>query len=149
VACYTAFMQIQLLITDFDGVMHPGLAGTFIYLDRYQAFLRKHPSVRPVLSTSWREDYSWAELMALFAADLRDRFLGATPVLTDALPAVREREILAWRRAHRLEHLPWVALDDDASLFTPGCPNLVLCETIRGLRPAQLAEVEAKLGLAA
>lgn len=141
-------MQVQLLFTDFDGVMHPCNAGSFVYLERYQAFLRKHPSIRPVLDTTWRLDHPWDYLMAMFAADLRERFLGATPALDERLPAVREQEILAWRRAHRVEHLPWVALDDDASLFTPGCPNLVLCETVRGLRPAQLAQVEAKLGLA-
>ena len=141
-------MQIKLLFTDFDGVMHPCNAGSFVYLERYQDFLRKHPSVHPVLSTTWRLDHAWDYLMAMFAADLRSRFLGATPALNETLPAVREQEIMAWRRAHRLEHLPWAALDDDASLFTPGCPNLVLCETVRGLRPAQLALVEVKLGLA-
>jgi hypothetical protein len=140
-------MQIQLLFTDFDGVLHPCLAGTFIYLDRYQEFLRQHPSIRPVLDTTWRLDHPREYLMAMFAPDIRERFLGATPLLDDALPAVREQEILAFRRANRLEHLPWVALDDDASLFSPGCPNLVLCETVRGLRPAQLAQIEAKLGL--
>jgi hypothetical protein len=140
-------MDIQLLFTDFDGVLHPCNAGTFIYLDRYQDFLRKHPSIRPVLDTTWRLDHPWDYLMGMFAPDLRERFLGATPALDENLPAVRELEILAWRRAHRLEHLPWLALDDDASLFTPGCPNLVLCETVRGLRPAQLALIEQKFRL--
>ena len=140
-------MQLQLLFTDFDGVLHPCNAGSFVYLDRYQDFLRKHPSIRPVLDTTWRLDHPWEYLMAMFAPDLRERFLGATPALSETLSAVREQEIHAFRRAHRLEHLPWVALDDDASLFRPGCPNLVLCETVRGLRPAQLALIEAKLGL--
>lgn len=141
-------MHIQLLFTDFDGVLHPCNAGSFRYLDLYQDFLRKHPNIRPVLDTTWRLDHSWDYLMAMFAPDIRGRFLGATPALDENLRAVREQEILAFRRANRLEHLPWAALDDDASLFSPGCPNLVLCETVRGLRPAQLAQLEAKLGLA-
>jgi hypothetical protein len=140
-------MQLRLLFTDFDGVMHPCNAGTFIYLDRYQAFLRKHPSVHPVLSTTWRLDNAWDYLMSMFAADLRTRFLGATPALNESLPAARERECNAFRFAHGYQNVPWVALDDDASLFTPGCPNLVLCETVRGLRPAQLALIETKLQL--
>lgn len=85
--------------------------------------------------------------MALFAVDIRDRFLGATPALNESLPAVRERECVAWCAAYGYRNTPWVALDDDASLFSPGCPNLVLCETVRGLRPAQLALIEEKLQL--
>lgn len=136
-----------LLFLDFDGVLHPGLAGTLIYLDRLYDFLRKHPNVRVVWSTSWRENYGVDGLLEFFAAEFHDRFIGVTPVLSDTLRAVREQEILAWRRAHRVEHLPWVALDDDKSLFTPGCPNLVLCDTARGVRPAQFLELELKLGL--
>lgn len=138
---------MELLFTDFDGVLHPSIAGTFIYLDRYQNFLRAHPSIGVVLSTSWRVDQPWGELLALFAPDIQPRILGATPVLPDTLPAVREMEIAAFRRTHNVTRLAWAALDDDASLFSPGCQNLVLCETIRGLRPAQLAQVEAILAL--
>lgn len=141
-------MQKQLVALDFDGVLHPCTAGTFIYLDRFQDFLRKHPSLRVVLSTTWRNDMAWPDLMALFAPELRERFLGFTPDLEHTgSQAIREREIQAWRRENQVLSLPWVALDDDASLFSPGCPNLVLCETIRGLRPAQLALIEQKLGL--
>ncbi len=136
----------KLLFLDFDGVLHPCTAGTFVYLDRFQDFLSKHPDLCVVLSTTWRLDYPWEELLAFFSPDLRARFVGATPDLPDS-PYVREKEIHAWLRANQCGHVPWVALDDDASLFSPGCQNLVQCETIRGLRPAQLAQIEVKLGL--
>lgn len=138
---------LKLLFLDFDGVLHPCTAGTFIYLDRFQDFLRKHPDLGVVLSTSWRLDYPWEELLGFFAPDLRARLLGATPELPDG-PAVREKEIHAWLSANQCGHLLWAALDDDASLFSPGCPNLVQCETIRGLRPAQLTLIEETLRLA-
>ena len=140
-------MQPKLLFLDFDGVLHPCTAGTFIYIGRLQAFLRKHPALRVVLSTSWRTDHAWLDLMALFSPDMRERFVGATPQLNESLPAVREQEIRAWLRTTRCEHVEWAALDDDATLFSPGCPHLVQCETIRGLRPAQLEQLEAKLNL--
>ncbi|KVP96418.1 hypothetical protein WJ97_11045 [Burkholderia ubonensis] len=144
---YTLTMQPKLIFLDFDGVLHPCTAGTFIYVGRFQAFLRQHPCLRVVLSTSWRNDHAWDDLMALFSPDMRERFVGATPQLSETLPAAREQEIQAWLRAHGCERVPWVAVDDDVSLFTPGCQRLVQCETIRGLRPAQLAEVATKLAL--
>lgn len=140
-------MHPKFIFLDFDGVLHPCTAGTFIYIGRFQAFLRQHPELRVVLSTSWRTEHSWHNLMALFAPDLHDRFVGCTPCLDEPLSAIREREILAWLHKKGCPHVPWIALDDDASLFTPGCPQLVCCETIRGLRPAQLEEVAAKLHL--
>jgi hypothetical protein len=140
-------MQPKLIFLDFDGVLHPCTAGTFIYVERFEAFLRKHACLRVVLSTSWRLDYGWYDLMALFSADVRERFIGGTPRLDDALPAVREQEIHAWLREHGGLNLDWVALDDDASLFTPHCQQLVRCETVRGLRAAQLEQIEAKLSL--
>jgi len=140
-------MQPKLVFLDFDGVLHPCTAGTFIYVDRFEAFLRKHPCIRVVLSTSWRVDYGWHDLMALFSPDLRERFVGATPQLDDSLRAVREQEIHAWLRDNGCLKLEWVALDDDASLFTAHCHQLVRCETVRGLRAAQLEQIEAKLGL--
>jgi hypothetical protein len=140
-------MEPTLLFLDFDGVLHPCTAGTFIYVDRLEAFLRKHPSIRVVFSTSWRIDYGWHDLLALFAEDLRERFVGVTPKMNEDLPAVREQEIHAWLRDNRCMRLRWVALDDDATLFTAYCQQIVICETVRGLRPKQLADVASKLGL--
>lgn len=140
-------MLIKLIFLDFDGVLHPCVAGTFIYLERFQDFLRKHPELRVVFSTTWRLDHSWSELLALFDDDLHYRFLGMTPDLGDTGGAMREREIRTWLRIKGYERIKWVALDDDTSLFTANLPQLVACETVRGLRPAQLARAEAILEL--
>jgi hypothetical protein len=140
-------MRIRLIFLDFDGVLHPCVAGTFIYLERFQTFLRKHSELRVVFATTWRLDHHWQQLLALFDADLQERFIGITPDLSGIGSAQREREICTWLRANGYERAPWVALDDDASLFSPNLPQLVCCETIRGLRPAQLARIEEKLGL--
>jgi hypothetical protein len=121
------------------------LAGTFIYLPDFEAFLRAHPSVGVVLSTSWREDHSLEELRSFFSPDLQNRIIGVTPVLAGG-PGGRLKEILAWIVQHCF-HGQWAALDDDATLFPAFCDRLVLCQTARGLRRAKLMELCTKLGL--
>lgn len=140
-------LEPKLIFLDFDGVLHPCTAGTFIYLDLLQDFMRAQPAILVVLSTSWRLDHTWDDLLKLFADDIRPRIVGLTPALPDTIPAPREAEINAWRIENRAFGLSWVALDDDPTLFRPGCPNLVRCETIKGLRKAQLLQVAEKLGL--
>lgn len=140
-------LEPKLIFLDFDGVLHPCTAGTFIHLDLLQDFMRAHPAVLVVLSTTWRLDHTWDELLMLFADDIRPRIVGVTPSLPETIPAPREAEIQAWRAENRASRLAWVALDDDPTLFRPGCPNLVRCETIKGLRKAQLLQVAEKLGL--
>lgn len=135
----------RLLFLDFDGVLHPGLAGTFIYLPMLEDYLRAQPSIGVVLSTSWRQQESFPKLLEIFSPDIRSRIVGATPTFPDS-PEVRYCEILAWLRANRFSG-PWVALDDDTSLFPNFCDNLVVCLTHRGLRPPQLASVSQKLNL--
>lgn len=133
-----------LIFLDFDGVLHPGLAGTFIYLPELEAFLRSHPKVVVVLSTTWRLQYSVGEIQTWFSADTRTRIIGATPSLGDGED--RYAEIQLWLARHNMQ-CPWVALDDEPKLFPPSCPELVLCATARGLRRAQLTEMLDKLGL--
>lgn len=137
----------RLVFPDFDGVMHPGLAGTFIYLPDFEDFLAQYENVGVVLSTSWREQYPIEELRALFRPSLRERVIGMTPVFGDA-PGVRYSEILSWIAANRFAG-GWAALDDDTSLFPAFCERLVVCNPARGLRRAQLDELRVKLQLPA
>ena len=140
-------MSIQRLVfLDFDGVLHPGLAGTFIHLPLFEDFLHTHPDVGVVFSTSWREQESLESLTEFFSPSLRPRIQGATPISTGG-PGSRWREILEWLTEHP-EHGRWAALDDDAQLFPSFCDQLVLCDASRGLRAAQLRELQVKLGLA-
>lgn len=136
---------MKLIFLDFDGVLHPGLAGTFCYLSRFETFLRDHPEVRVVLSTSWRCSEPFADLRNLFYPDIQPRILGVTP---DLPHRNRYGEILQWLADHQATGVPWAALDDDRHLFPPACHNLVLCDTARGLRAGHLLELKDKLGLA-
>jgi hypothetical protein len=133
----------RLLFLDFDGVLHPGLAGTFCYLFRIEEFLLAHPAVGVVLSTSWRQQYSLDELRLYFSPALRVRIIDVTPVLPEGR-GQRYAEIQAWLARHG-GHLRWAALDDDASLFPAWCDELVLCDPARGLRQKHLDELVIKL----
>lgn len=137
----------RLVFLDFDGVLHPGLAGTFIYLPDFEAFLAAHPDVGVVFSTSWREQESFESLVEFFSQSLRPRFLGVTPQSAGG-PGSRWRECHEWVVEHDFRG-PWAALDDDAQLFPSYCSQLVLCASARGLRKAQLDELRVKLQLSA
>lgn len=136
---------MTLLALDFDGVLHPGLAGTLIYIDRIESFLSDHPMVHVAFSTTWRENYSTSEMASWFPNTMRSRFVGSTPILPDG-PFQRWREIQAFRAGQQMDGA-WAALDDDASLFPPNCPELVLCDSARGVRAPQLRSLEAVLDL--
>lgn len=142
---YGSMTPQRLLALDFDGVLHPGLAGTLIYIDRIEQFLADHPLVGVVFSTTWREQHSVAEMASWFRHTSPSRFLGSTPVLGGG-PAVRWREIRAWIEQHQFHGL-WAALDDDESLFPPNCPELVRCDPARGVRPAQIQALISVLEL--
>ncbi|MBK3779963.1 hypothetical protein G3A43_06820 [Paraburkholderia aspalathi] len=134
------------VFVDFDGVLHPGLAGTLCYVSRLEAFLIANPGVGVVLSTSWRQHYSLDELRMMFPVSIRARIVAVTPVLPEGTRAQRYAEIQEWLRRFGAGR-PWAALDDDASLFPAWCDELVLCESARGIRPAHLQKVAGILGL--
>lgn len=140
---------MHILFLDFDGVLHPGMAGSFSKLPRFEAFLRAQPTIQVVLSTSWRLSFPFEDLRDFFAPDLRARVIGATGCLPDDTPAQRYQEICQWRRSNLAWQLPWVAVDDMADLFPSYCPELVLCEAIRGLQPGHLVAICRVLGLPA
>lgn len=142
-------MQYRLLFLDFDGVTHPCTAGTFIHLAKLTPLLRAHPEILVVLSTSWRLEHSLEELRLLFKVDLRERVIGTTPALPDTSRAQRFAEIRQWLAQNCVSQTtPWSVLDDDATLFPPDCPQLVLCDTVRGMRQPQIDELARKLGVA-
>lgn len=120
-----------ILFLDLDGVLH-GLNGTpFSKRELLWQILRAAPSLDVVITSSWRERFSLAEL-AEFAAggggeDLLHRFVGVTPILRDVRKAHRQAEIIALLETHGQAETPWIALDDDPDLFEKNCQNLIRC----------------------
>ena len=153
----------MILALDFDGVLHPITTTTepkFCRLELLERWLRKRPAVDVVISSSWREVHPLELIQSFFAEDLQTRVIGATPIThgllgpagsrSDAERAVaigeRQYEIEQWVADSGAPARPWVALDDDPSLFRPDCQSLVLCASDVGLTEAQLQQLDVKFG---
>jgi hypothetical protein len=125
----------MILFLDFDGVLHPfpkpqDSNHLFVNRDRLEGVLRDYPDVNVVISSTWRESLSLAELAGLFSADIQSRIVGVLPVfeirsLADT-ETIRFREISQYLNGSADR---WVALDDDPDLFPNNCANLIQCDT--------------------
>jgi hypothetical protein len=140
-----------VLFLDFDGVLHPAQGGElFTSLALLEAVLRDAPEVRVVISSSWREIHPLDELREYFSEDLRDRVIGITPLQApvEAVPEKlamhrRHAECMAWLANNA--HERWLALDDQAFLWSAGCKNLQLVDGRTGLTEADAAALLKKL----
>lgn len=145
-----------ILFLDFDGVTHPDPCGDeelFCRLPLLEELLREHPCVEVVISSSWRLTHSLAQMRAFFAPDMRARVVGATPVRprTAGLPREladyeRERECVAWMMNRRSRGAAWLAVDDRAWSFRPGCEQLVLTRTGVGMTLETQRELRERIG---
>lgn len=139
----------MILFLDFDGVLHGLGRPVFEHLHRFEAVLRDFPHIEVVISSSWRENYSLDDLVAFFSEDLQSRIIGTTPVMTAKWPpyprCVRHKEIQEFIIKTGCETRPWLALDDDQTLFPPDCVSLILCEPITGFDDEAADVLRARL----
>ncbi|CAB3809088.1 hypothetical protein LMG28614_06949 [Paraburkholderia ultramafica] len=135
-----------IVFLDFDGVLHPfGDRHTraFCDLPRLEAVIRDAPRAWIVITSTQREHQTLLQLRTLFSPDVAERVVNVTPVLpmdsAADLAYSRHREILAYLQSCP-DSGPWLAADDDATLYPAGLPNLLLCEDGFGTHEAaQLA----------
>lgn len=150
----------MLLFLDFDGVLHPrATKNLLVHIPRIEGVLRDFPHVQVVISSSWREETHPHEIQSMFSEDLRHRIIGTTPLIDIEYPpgptGSREEEIRIFMAQPEFSGMQWLALDDEAPLFTPGCPNLILCNSLTGLDDQveyqlreRLSESDASVGVA-
>ena len=146
----------MILFLDFDGVLHPEdapAAGLFCCSPVLWRVLRARPEVDVVFSTSWREIKSLKEMIVLSTrnegSDLGHRFVGQTPVIPLARyrehSHPREEECFRWLSENSRTESPWLALDDLARLFSPGCRNLYRVNHRTGLTDADIPAILERL----
>ena len=133
-----------VLFLDIDGVLHPHQRGTMELLPVLEAFLRAHPTVRVVISSTWRMQNSLEDLREFFAEDVRHQIEGVTPFINQT-PFSRFQEITAYLLETGSRR--WCALDDEAHLFPPECANLVHTRAAAGVTPDDLLAVARILGV--
>lgn len=140
--------QRLILFLDFDGVLHGIGKPEFENLTRLENVLREHEHVDIVITSSRREIQPLSLLVERFQTDIRLRILGATPVLKTKWPPypkhVRHAEILQYMADRQLK-APWIALDDEANLFPPSCPQLILCNPLTGFDEEAAIHLQNKI----
>ena len=139
----------MILFLDFDGVLHGLGRPIFEHLPRFEAILREFPYVEVVISSSWREQFPLDKIREFFSEDVQPKIIGTTPVITAKWPPylryVRHQEIQDFIANHGFDTRPWLALDDDMTLFPADCPSLVLCEEVTGFDDEMADVLRARL----
>lgn len=134
----------MILFLDFDGVLHPFPMGpTDSHLSATSPLwmvLDSFPDASVVITSTWRERYSFAELLDLLISHggerFSSRFIGVTPIMesaTDYVPGIRQREIESWLVANDVAQVPYIILDDIEEYFDSTCKNLYLVDGVTGL----------------
>lgn len=138
------------LFLDFDGVLHPAFCPDEEHFCRRPLFedvMRRHPTVRIVISSSWRRIYAIDYLRSRFSRDIAERIVGTTQLWVPDEPMNRYQEILAWIGKQRFDDMPWLALDDSAFEFPHRCANLFLCDSRHGLTDERAESLAQRLSL--
>ena len=111
----------SVIFLDFDGVLHPGISGSFCYKPAFEALMRQYPDVDIILVTSWRLNSEKDYLLQRFSPDIAGRIAGGTPDYRGRAP--RFNEILAVVNHYGIEK--WLVLDDDRREYPEPCPELI------------------------
>lgn len=119
----------QVLFLDWDGVLQtPALDGwlEMEHCERLRELLATLPRLELVVVSTHREGRTLSDLQRLLPQDIGPRVVAATPVTAlGRADGGRQAEIEAWLAA--LDGpVVWAAVDDEAFLYAPGCPRLVL-----------------------
>lgn len=102
--------------------------------------LDRIPEATVVITSTWREQYSFQELLELLRAHggecYAPRFIGVTPIMecaTEYVPGIRQREIESWLATNGASQKSYLILDDIEEYFDFTCKNLYLVDGVTGL----------------
>lgn len=94
-----------------------------VCLNEFENVLRRYPTAKIVISSSWREMYSLQTISGLFSQDIAMRVVGVTPCLNpriiDTHQHIRYQAVVEYLRQNDEENAPWVAIDDIAEFYKP------------------------------
>lgn len=122
----------MILFLDFDGTTHRypcAESDLFEFLPRIESVLRDFGHVQIVIASDWRRHHTLSVLKERFAADMRERVVGVTPIFelgTFAL-GMRRREAEVYLQERALDAGAWVALDDYVDNWEPLDAHVIVC----------------------
>lgn len=148
----------MILFLDFDGVLHPfpmtSTSSHFSATPSLWTILEKIPEISVVITSTWREQFSLAQLVELLKGHggeyFSNRFIGVTPIMestADYVPGIRQREIESWLVENEVTDEPYIILDDIEEYFDSTCPNLYLVDGVSGLTDHDTAMIPIWLGI--
>lgn len=114
----------MFLFLDFDGVLHP-TSGASLFnpksMRELEIVLEKFPMISIVITSSWREEKSAEELIALLGPCLGKRVVGTTPIIDDPfLHNPRYHEVCTYIESVTDYDKSWVAVDDEQGNYPEG-----------------------------
>ena len=130
---------MRVLFLDFDGVLQRAGNGvedvgpTFVWLPLLVAALAGHPDVVIAVHSTWRYQYTDAELRELLG--------GLERHVVAAVPRGPRREAIPWWRQMHPAITSFCILDDDGKEFGSELPpELLLCDPTLGLNTPGVLE---------
>ena len=119
----------MLLFLDFDGVLHP-VSGTPTFnpdsMRELETVIEQFPSLKIVITSSWREEKSLDELVKLLGPGLGQRVIGTTPIIDDPfLHFPRYHEACAYLDTVTERDPIWFALDDEVGNYPLDAPVVI------------------------
>ena len=132
------------LFLDIDGVLnikekHPWTHNEPPAFDKQclielESVLRLHAAkmIKVVISSTWRQVYSFEKIRSLFSPDVQDMIVGVTPDTYGRIEDYeRQNEVIRYLNFSGNKDFDWVAIDDDQYHYKPDA-NLVLTERYTG-----------------
>lgn len=126
----------MFIFLDFDGVLRRRQSPLYRLdadcLSTFESAVRLLSHAQIVITSSWREAFSLAEMRKLFSPDIAGRIVGVTPLDLHRENHYRYREVLAFLKRNGHSTTSWIAIDDEAFHYPLGLDNLVLVDGSRG-----------------
>lgn len=132
------------LFVDFDGVVHTHNGKRFSLVENLAKVIRKFPEIKVVFSTSWREHSTMDYLKDFFPENIHNQCVGMTPIIREKITYVRYHEIQKYLQDNNITD-SWLAIDDLAVLFPPGCASLFLVNGREGITKSNAKLLENRI----
>ena len=94
-------------------------------LNEFESIIRQYQHTKIVISSSWRENFAFKSIKALFSSDVATLVVGVIPIIDHPIKYYRHKEITHYRKKNNVLDEPWVAIDDIPLHFPADAPVII------------------------